>query len=138
MYEAYEIGVTLGMGVAAGVLLAGILAPRRFGFVATVLGAAVIGVVAGLLVHGWLDIPGGVIGGVLGAAAASVVVRGAMRRGATMGATAFMLAGAAIIIAMLSLIPLVGYVAAIGAPIFAIRKVRSEPERYAGLRTLAK
>ena len=71
-------------------------------------------------------------------AAASVVVRGAMRRGATMGATAFMLAGAAIIIAIVSLIPLVGYVAAIGAPIFAIRKVRSEPERYAGLRTLAK
>jgi len=55
-----------------------------------------------------------------------------------MGATAFLLAGAGIAIAAVSIIPVVGYVVAVGAPIWAFRKVRSEPERYAGLRTLAK
>lgn len=138
MSEAYEIGVTLGMGVAAGVVLAGVLAPRRYGLAGALVGAVVLGLVAGWLVHGWLDIPGAVIGGLLGSASASVIVRGAVRRGATTGATAFLLVGAAIVIGAISLIPLVGYVVAVGAPGFAIRKVRSEPERYAGLRTLAK
>lgn len=138
MAETYEVGVALGMGVAVGVILAGILAPRRYGFVAALVGVVVIGFVGGLLIRGWLDVPGGVIGGVIGASSAAVVVRGALRRGATMGGTAFILASAGVAIATVSLIPVVGYIVAIGAPIWSFRKVRSEPERYAGLRTLAK
>lgn len=138
MAEAYEVGVALGMGVAVGIILAAILAPRRYGFVAAILGVVVIGFVGGLLIRGWLDVPGGVIGGLIGASCGAVVVRGALRRGGTMGGTAFIMGSAGIAIATVSLIPVVGYLVAIGAPIWSLRKVRSEPERYAGLRTLAK
>ena len=50
----YEIGVTVGIGVAAGVAFAGVLAGLRFGFASTLLGAVAVGIVAGLLVHGWM------------------------------------------------------------------------------------
>jgi hypothetical protein len=136
--EAYEIGVSLGMGLALGVLCAGILAGWRYGIIASTVGALGVGLVAGLLVHGWLDVPGGVVGAMLGAISGSVVVRGAVRRGATLGATAMMFVGAAIAIAFVSIIPLVGYVLAVVVPAVAYRRVRSEPERFAGLRTLAK
>jgi hypothetical protein len=138
MADLYEIGVSVGMGLAVGVLLAGILAGWRHGLVASSVGALGIGVGAGLLVHGWLDVPGGVAGGVLGALSASIVVRGALRRGATLGATAMLLTGAAIVIASVSIIPVVGFVLAVVVPLVAYRRARSEPERFAGLRTLAK
>lgn len=138
MGDIYEIGVTVGMGLAVGVLLAGVLAGWRYGLVASSVGALGIGLVAGLLVHGWLDIPGGVTGGMLGAISASTVVRGALRRGATTGATAMLLTGAAIVIAAVSLIPFAGFALAVVVPLVAYRRARSEPERFAGLRTLAK
>ncbi|MFN8224561.1 MAG: hypothetical protein U0R50_15080 [Gaiellales bacterium] len=138
MSELYEIGVSLGLGVAGGLLFAGVLAPRRGGLVAAVVGAAAVGLVAGLLIRGWLDVPGAMVGAVLGAVSAALVVRGAIRRGAGSGATALLLAAAAVVIGALSFVPVVGYLIAGGAPAVAIRKARSEPERYAGLRTLAK
>ena len=49
-----------------------------------------------------------------------------------------LLIGAAIAIAFVSIIPLVGFVLAVVLPIVAYRRVRSEPERFGGLRTLAK
>lgn len=138
MSEAYAIGVTLGLGVAAGILLAALLAAWRHGLVVSVLGAVAIGVVAGLLVRGWIGLPGGVVGGVLGAVSASFVVRGAIGRGATAGGTAFILGAAAIVIGLLSLVPVVGYVVTVAVPLVAVRRARRAPERYAGLRTLAK
>jgi hypothetical protein len=138
MYDIYEIGVTVGMGLALGVLIAGILAGWRHGLVASTVGALGIGLVAGLLVHGWLDVPGGVIGGMLGAISASSIVRGALRRGATLGATAMLLIGAAIAIAFVSIIPVVGFILAVVVPVVAYRRARAEPERFAGPRTLAK
>jgi hypothetical protein len=138
MSEAYEIGVALGMGLALGIACAGVLAGWRYGIIASAAGAVGVGLVAGLLVHGWLDVPGGVAGAMIGAVSGSVVVRGAVRRGATLGATAMMFIGAAIAISFISIIPLVGYVLAVVIPVVAYRRVRSEPERFAGLRTLAK
>jgi hypothetical protein len=138
MDETIAIGMALGMGLAAGVLLAGILAGWRHGLVASVLGAVGIGIVAGLLVRGWLGLPGGMVGAIIGAVSAGTVVRGALRRGATVGPVAFMLACAAIAIAFVSIIPFVGYVLAVVLPVVAYRRVRSEPDRYGGLRTLAK
>jgi hypothetical protein len=134
----YEIGVALGLGVAAGVLLAGVLAAWRYGLLLSVAGALGVGLVAGLLLKGWLGLPGGVIGGVIGALSASVIARGALRRGGAPGGTAFLIGSSAIAIAMLSLIPVVGYVVAVAMPVLAVRRARQEPERYAGLRTLAK
>jgi hypothetical protein len=134
----YEIGITLGLGIAAGVPVAGIFAGWRFGFVASTLGALALGLLAGLLVKGWIGLPGALAGAVIGAVSASIVARGALRRGATQGGTAFIIGSAAIFIALLALIPVVGYVLAIVVPAVAARRARQEPERHAGLRTLAK
>ncbi len=138
MGDWYGIGVTLGLGLAAGVGLAAILAPRRGGFVASVLGALVIGVVAGFLVKGALGLPGGVVGALIGAASAAIVIRGAARRGATPGGTAFIMGSAAVMIAGLSLVPVAGYVMAVLLPVIAARRARTGADRHAGLRTLAK
>ena len=138
MGDWYEIGVTLGLGVAAGLLLAGILAAWRYGLLTSVLGALAVGALAGLLVKGWIGLPGALAGGVIGAVSASFVARGALRRGATRGGTAFLVGSAAIAVAMLALIPVVGYVMAVVVPAGAARRARREPERHAGLRTLAK
>jgi uncharacterized membrane protein len=65
-------------------------------------------------------------------------VRGARRRGATAGGTAILLIGAAIVVALLALIPVVGFLEALLVPVIAARKARSGPDKYAGLRSLAK
>jgi hypothetical protein len=39
---------------------------------------------------------------------------------------------------MVALIPFVGYVLAVLVPVAAVRRVRQEPARHAGLRSLAK
>lgn len=138
MGDWYEIGITVGLGVAAGVLFSGILAAWRYGLVASTLGALAIGLVAGLLVKGWIGLPGAVVGAVIGALSASVVARGALRRGATPSGTAFIIGSASIFIALLALIPVAGYVLAVIVPGAAVRRARQEPERHAGLRSLAR
>ena len=69
-----------------------------------------------LLIDGWAGTGGGVLGGVVGALSAAAVVRGASRRGATVGGTAFLLAAAGIVVAALALIPVVGFVEAVVIP----------------------
>lgn len=138
MGDWYEIGITVGIGVAAGIGFAGILAGLRFGFVTTLLGALIVGVGAGLLVNGWTGVGGGVVGGVIGSISAAAIVRGANRRGATLGGTALLLIGAAIAVGLLALIPAVGYLEALLMPVIAARRARQGPDRYAGLRSLAK
>jgi hypothetical protein len=134
----YEIGVALGLGLAAGLLLAGALAGWRYGLVVSVVGALLVGVAAGLLVKGWLGLPGSLLGAVIGALSASIIARGALRRGATPGGTAFLIATASIAVGLLALVPVAGYVLAVLVPALAARRARNEPDRHAGLRTLAK
>jgi hypothetical protein len=134
----YEIGVALGLGLAAGLLLAGALAGWRYGLVVSVVGALAVGVAAGLLVKGWLGLPGSLLGAVIGAVSASIIARGALRRGATPGGTAFLIASASIAVGLLALVPVAGYVLAVLVPALAARRARNEPDRHAGLRTLAK
>jgi hypothetical protein len=134
----YWIGLTLGLGVAVGLLLAAVFAAWRYGVVVSVLGALAIGVVGGLLLRGWIGVPGALVGAVVGSLSASVVARGALRRGATRGGTVFLMGAAALVVASLAFVPLVGYVVSVAVPAIAARRARSEPERYAGLRTLAK
>ena len=138
MGDWYEVGITLGLGLAAGVLLVGLLAGTRYGLAGSLIGAVAIGLVAGLLVRGWIGVGGGVVGGLVGAVSAWLIVRGALSSGGTRGGTAVLVAGAAVAIACLSLIPAVGYVLAVMLPAVALRRARQEPERYAGLRTLSK
>ena len=134
----YEIGITVGLGLAAGLLLAAVLAAWRYGLLVSTAGALLVGLVAGLLVKGWIGLPGALVGAVLGAVSASIVARGALRRGATPGGTAFLVGSLAIVVAMLALIPLAGFVLAVLVPVVAARRARQEPARHAGLRSLAK
>jgi hypothetical protein len=134
----YEIGVALGLGLAAGLLLAGALAGWRYGLVVSVVGALLVGVAAGLLVKGWLGLPGSLLGAVIGALSASIIARGALRRGATPSGTAILIAAASILVGLLALVPVAGYVLAVLVPALAARRARNEPDRHAGLRTLAK
>jgi hypothetical protein len=136
----YWIGVSVGLGAGAGVLAAA-FAPRVVVIAAAVAAAAGIGI--GFAIDVWQpgglgDVIGGAGGGLAGAFGAAVIVRGALRRGGTRGGTALLVAGAALIAAALAWIPVVGFVEAVALPALAVRLRRRAPERYAGLRTLAK
>ena len=80
MDDAVDIGFTLGLGLAAGLLLAGLFAAWRYGFLASALGALVVGILAGLLVRGWIGLPGAFAGALIGAVSASIIARGTLRR----------------------------------------------------------
>jgi hypothetical protein len=136
----YWIGVSAGLGAAAGTLVAGFAA--RAAAVAAVIAAAA-GLGLGVAIDSWQpggagDWIAGAIGGLLGLLGAAVIVRGALRRGGTAGGTATLVGGAALLAAALAFVPVVGYVEAVALPALAARLRRRSPERYAGLRTLAK
>jgi hypothetical protein len=134
----WTIGVDVGFGVAAGVLLAGVIGGRRALVPVAVLAAAGIGAAIGFLVWRWDRAVGGIAGGAVGVLASEQIVRGALRRGGTRGGVAALLAGAAVVAAAVAVAPALGYVEAIGLPVLAARLRRRKPERYEGLRTLAK
>ena len=136
----YWIGVSVVLGAAGGVLVAGIAARI---VVAAIVIAAVVGVGLGYAIDawqpgGWGDLLGGGAGGIAAVLGALQIVRGALRRGGTAGGTAALVAGAAILAAGLAWIPAVGFLEALALPVLAARLRRRAPERYAGLRTLAK
>ncbi|MGE5434545.1 MAG: hypothetical protein ACM3S3_07140 [Candidatus Doudnabacteria bacterium] len=63
---------------------------------------------------------------------------GTLRRGGTVIGTGILIGLAGLAIAALALIPFLGYLEAVALPALAARARRREPERYAGLRTLAR
>jgi hypothetical protein len=134
----YTIGLALGLGLGLGVILAGLLAVNSVGFgIALVVGAGA-GALVGVVVGDSAEIIAGVAGGLLGALSAAAVVFGAVRRGATrLGLAAFVGMGG-VLVALLGLVPIVGYVEAIALPLVAARMRGRQAARYAGLRTLAK
>jgi hypothetical protein len=134
----YWIGVALGLGVAAGVLLAGLLAAGRAGMAVAILGAAAVGAGVGFLIWGGEEAIAGAIGGAVGAAGTAGLVRGALRRGGVRGATAALIGIAALVCALLAFVPLLGYVEAIVVPALGARVRRREGDRYACLRILAR
>jgi hypothetical protein len=139
----YWIGLSAGLGTGAGALLAGFAGAARTALVAAGVLALAAGAGIGLAIDswqpgGWGDAVAGVLGGLAGAFGTAQIVRGALRRGGTRGATAALVAGAALVIAVLALVPAVGYLEAVALPILAARLRKRMPERYAGLRTLAK
>jgi hypothetical protein len=143
MGDWYTIGVALGAGVALGVLAGGLFASSRFGGAASSLTAAALGVVAGVVANRWIgaDWAGpvaGIAGGVIGALSATVLVRGALRKGGTAGASAFIVGSAALMLFVIALIPVAGYVTAVIVPFRGWHARRRAPQKHAGLRTLAK
>jgi hypothetical protein len=136
--EWYWLGVSLGLGVALGVLAAALLGGWTAGLPAAILVGAAAGLGAGLLLGEMGDAAAGAAGGIVGGAAAGVVVRGALTRGGTRGATALLVGAAALVGAALAFVPILGYVEAVAVPVLARRAKQRSVERYAGLRTLAR
>ncbi len=134
----YWIGVCAGLGVAVGVLLAAVFAGTRIALTAALVLAAGAGVAIGFALGQWDEAIGGGVGGVLGAIGSAQVVTGTMRRGgARLGITVFV-GLAAVVLAAIAWIPIAGYLEAALVPAFAARLRGRAPERYAGLRSLAR
>ena len=138
MGDWYWIGVCAGLGVAIGVVLAALLGGARSRLAIALVLAGGAGVLVGLAIGEWDEAIGGGAGGVLGALGAAQVVTGTVRRGGTRFGIAVFAAIAAIALAALAWIPIVGYIEATVVPAFAARLRGRLPERYAGLRSLAR
>jgi hypothetical protein len=143
----YWIGVSVGLGTGAGVflvgLLTGLLGVKRLVIVASALIAAVAGAAIGHAIDGAepggsANLVAGLLGGISGTLAAAQIVGGALRRGGTRGGTAAIVAVSGIALAALALVPVLGYIEAIGLPAIAARIRRRLPDRHEGLRTLAR
>jgi hypothetical protein len=139
----YWIGVSAGLGTAAGVLLAGFAGTARAVLIAVAVAAGGAGAALGYGVGlwqtgGWIDRLVGIAGGLAGALGAAQIVMGALRRGGTRSGTAMLLAGAAFVAGGAAFIPAVGYLELVALPALGMRVRRTRPERYAGLRTLAR
>ena len=138
MGDWYTIGLALGIGTALGTLFAGLLSSTPLGRAAAIVLAGAAGAVVGFLIDDWTELLAGAIGGVVGAAAAVVIVSGAFRRGGTRTGLALIVAALAAGLAGLALIPGAGYLEAVALPLLAVRLRRSQADRYAGLRSLAR
>jgi hypothetical protein len=133
----YWIGVGAGIGAAVGLLSAGFVGSRAAGAVGAA-AAAVAGFFSAWPLGGWWDAGAGTIGAVVVSISGAIVVLGARRRGGTRGGTAAIVAGSALLAGGLAFVPGVGYLEPLALLAVALRLLRTRPERYAGLRTLAR
>jgi hypothetical protein len=138
MGDWYTIGLALGLGIALGTLFAGLLSATPLGRGAAVVLGGAAGALAGTFVDDWTELVAGGVGGLVGAAGAAIVVAGALRRGGTRAGLALIVAAVAAGLAVLAFVPIAGYLEAVALPFLAVRLRRTQAERYAGLRTLAK
>jgi hypothetical protein len=135
----YWIGVAAGLGAAAGVLLAGAIRVALVAIAVAVAAGAAVGYGIDAWQPGsWVDVVAGALAGGVAALGAVQIVSGALRRGGTRGGTALIVAVAALVAAALAWVPALGYLVALALPVLAARLHRRAPERYAGLRTLAR
>lgn len=130
----YWIGACAGLGAALGVLGVGVFRDLRVALPLVLVAAAVVG---WLLAELSGAIAGGA-GGVLGAFGATPTVHGALARGGTRGGTALLVGLAALVLAALSFVPVLGYLLALALPVLGLRVRRRAGERHAGLRILAR
>jgi hypothetical protein len=137
MTDWYTVGLFAGLGVAVGIAVVGVLSGRRVAPLALVV-AAVLGAVLGLLLADVEEAVAGGVGGLLGAFGAVQLVSGALGRGGTRLATGFFVVVGAVFVALIALVPVLGYVLAIAVPAIGWRLRSRAGKRYAGLRTLAR
>ena len=130
----YWIGVCAGLGAALGVLGVGVLRDLKLALPVALVAAAA----AGWLLGEWSGAIAGGVGGVLGAVGATPTVLGALARGGTRGGTALLVGVAALVLAALSFVPVLGYLLALALPVLGLRVRRRAGERHAGLRILAR
>src|SRR2546423_10704210 len=105
----YWIGVCAGLGVAAGVLLAGLFAGTRIALTAALVLAVGVGVAIGFGLGEWDEAIGGGAGGALGALGAAQLVVGTLRRGGARLRAAPFIRVAAVRLAAIAWIPIAGY-----------------------------
>jgi hypothetical protein len=137
MGDWYSVGVFAGLGVALGIAAAGVFGGRRLALIAPFLAAA-LGVALGIVLADPEEAAAAGVGGLLGGVGALELVRGALGRGGTPLATALLVVVAAVVVAALAFIPVVGYVELVAVPALGMRLRRRAGKRYAGLRTLAR
>ena len=138
MWEWYRIGVAAGIGAGGALIAAGWLARMRLGALVTILIGAGVGVAVGFAIGDWKCAVGGAVGGLLGGLGAAPLAAGTLRRGGTTTGTGILIGLAGLGVAALALVPFLGYLEALALPAASSRARRREPERYAGLRTLAR
>lgn len=139
----YWIGVSVGVGAAVGVLFSGFTGNKRAAVIVAAIAAGAVGAAIGFGIAswqtgGWIDRAGGTVGGVLGSVGGAQTVSGALRRGGTRAGTATLVGGAALVLGGVAFVPILGYLEALALLALAVLLKRARPERYAGLRTLAR
>lgn len=134
----YTIGLCLGLGLGLGLVLMGLLGSTAAGASAAALVGTAAGAIVGVMVGAGAETVAGGVAGFLGALSAAVVVRGALRRGATRLGVAAYLGLAGVLVCLVAVIPLAGYLEAAAIPLLALRMRGRRADRFAGLRTLAK
>jgi hypothetical protein len=138
VWEWYRFGVAAGVGAGAALFAAAWLARSRAGALAAAAIGIAVGIAVGFALDNWNEAVAGAIGGALGALGSVQIVRGTLRRGGTAGGTGILVGVAGLVVAALAFVPVLGYLEAVGLPALAARQRRRQPERYAGLRTLAR
>jgi hypothetical protein len=130
----YWIGVCAGLGAAFGVLGLGVFRDVKVALPLALVAAAA----AGWFIAEWSGAIAGAVGGVLGAVGATPTVHGALARGGTRAGTALLVGVAALVLAALSFVPVLGFLLALALPALGFRARRRAGERHAGLRILAR
>jgi hypothetical protein len=138
MWEWYRIGLSLGLGIAIGLVLCGLLAPRRALVFVVAAVAAALGFGVGWAIGGWHEAIAGAAGGALASLVAGAVVTRTIEGGGTRSGTALLFLASAILFAGLAFVPFLGYLEVAAVPALAARARRHGPTRYAGLRSLAR
>ena len=135
--------MSAGLGAAVGVLFGGVAGTGRGARIFAILLAGAVGAGIGFEIAnwqsgGWGDRAAGIAGGVAGALGATQTVSGALRRGGTRVATGVLVGCGAIVVAALAWIPAAGYLVVLVLLALVPLLSRRRPDRYAGLRTLAR
>ena len=134
MGDWYTVGILVGLGAALGIAAAAILGR----VLAALVVAAVIAVAIGFALWQWDEAVGGLVGAACGSVGAAPLVAGTLRRGGTRGGTALLVSLAALVVAGLAFVPVVGYLEALAVPVLGARLRRRAPDTHAGLRSLAR
>lgn len=123
-----------GLGAALGVFGLGVLRDVRVALPVALIAAAA----AGWFLAEWSGAIAGAVAGALGGLGATPTVSGALARGGTRGGTALLVGAAALVLAALSFVPVLGYLLVLALPVLGLRARRRAGERHAGLRILAR
>ena len=137
MGDWYTIGLALGLGTALGVLLAGLLSATPLGRISAVVLGAAAGRDRGVLIEDWTEIAAGAVGGARRRSGRrgdrrrrAAARRHAWRAGPDRGVVRSAWRGS-----RWSRAPAPR---AVALPVLAMRRHRAQPDRYAGLRSLAR